>query len=74
MYATLTALSDPVWSVSFSPDGTTLAAGGTATAARLWTTDPEQVAAFICDTSGEAITPEEWEKHFPERDYDPPCT
>lgn len=72
-YATLTALSNAVWMVSFSPDGHTLAAGGADTTVQLWNTDPEQVADYICATAGDSITVPEWNRYLPDVPYKPPC-
>jgi WD40 repeat protein len=65
--------SGAVFSVAFSPDGLTLAAGTADRTARLWQLDPKQVAAAICDTAGDPITRAEWRQYVSDLPYAPPC-
>lgn len=71
--ATLTLPTSAVYTLDFQPHTSVLAAGGAEQRAWLWTTDPTAAAAVICRTSGDPITPTEWAKYVPDRDYTPPC-
>ncbi|MFI9381761.1 hypothetical protein [Kutzneria sp. NPDC052558] len=57
----------------FSPDGHTLLTAGADHSARLWETDIDALAARVCALARPAITPAEWDRHFPELPYQPPC-
>jgi WD40 repeat protein len=71
--ATLTGPTKGLLAVTFSPDGLTLAAGGHDRIVRLWKTDPEVIARWICATVGQSITDQEWSQYVPSQNYAPPC-
>ncbi|WP_157239697.1 NACHT and WD repeat domain-containing protein [Catenuloplanes japonicus] len=73
LHASLTLGAGAMFPVNYQPHTHLLVAGGDQKKAWIWTTDTDAAAALICDTSGDPITPEEWEKHIPARAYDPPC-
>ncbi|MGH3897181.1 MAG: WD40 repeat domain-containing protein [Pseudonocardiaceae bacterium] len=73
LLATLKAADGGLFTVAFSPDGHTRAAGGRDRAVRLWNTDLHSVAAWICTTAGDPITPSEWAQFIPDQPYTPPC-
>lgn len=72
-YATLTLGAGAMYPVNYQPQSHLLVAGNDEKKAWIWTTDTDAAAALVCDTSGDAITREEWEKYVPGRSYDPPC-
>lgn len=39
----------------------------------MWSTDPAGIAANLCDTVGDAITPAQWQRYVPGLPYRPPC-
>ena len=69
----LTGASDSVYVADFSPNGSWLAAGAADTTVRLWNLDPDQVAAYVCATAGDPITPTEWDRYVTGTPYTPPC-
>ncbi|MFG2059434.1 helix-turn-helix domain-containing protein [Micromonospora sp. NPDC048930] len=71
--ATLTNSTNPLYTTLFSPDGHTLAGASADSTIRLWDPDPERVAAWICASSGESISRDEWSQHIPDIAYHPPC-
>ncbi|MDH6108830.1 WD40 repeat protein [Kitasatospora sp. MAP12-15] len=73
LLATLQTAAGGLFSVAFSPDGHTLAGGGSADTVQLWNTDPGSVAAWICANTGDPITPAEWARFIPDQPFDPPC-
>jgi WD40 repeat protein len=73
LLGTLTAAEGSLFTITFSPDGATLAAGGRDTAVRLWTSDPDAVARSICAGIGDPITRSEWARFVPGTPYTPPC-
>jgi WD40 repeat protein len=73
VYATLTLGAGSMYPVHYQPRTRLLTAGGDEKKAWIWTTDPDQAATLICDTSGDTITREEWTKYIPDRPYNPPC-
>ncbi|MFD9122293.1 NACHT and WD repeat domain-containing protein [Streptomyces bottropensis] len=74
VWATLRTSTDAVYPVSYKPRSRTLVAGGAEKKAWIWNTDVTEATALICRTTGDPLTPEEWDKYFPpDRSYAPPC-
>jgi WD40 repeat protein len=71
--ATLTGPAQQVWTVEFSPAGSTLAAASNDGTVRLWDTQPRAAAADVCATAGQPLTRAEWAEYVPGRPYAPPC-
>ena len=67
------ASTDPLYTVAFSPDGATLAAGGADRRVHLWTIDPQRAADALCARSGAPLSPDEWRRHVGDVPYEPPC-
>ncbi|MCX2179037.1 hypothetical protein KV205_00605 [Streptomyces sp. SKN60] len=77
--ANATALTRPlsggvgrVTALAFAPDGRTLASGGPGLPVRVWSTDPQAAARWIC-ASTDVLTPAQWAQYVPGLPYDPPC-
>ncbi|WP_131104728.1 AAA family ATPase [Ornithinimicrobium sufpigmenti] len=60
--------------VTWSPDGSVLLGGALSGRTRLWLTDVDTAAEWVCAGVGEDVTQEEWEGLLPGIDYAPPCT
>ena len=71
--ATLAGPSTGVFSVAFTRDGRTLAAGGLNHTVQLWYTDVGTAQNFICSVIGQPLSLAEWAKYVPGRSYSPPC-
>jgi WD40 repeat protein len=71
--ATLTGPAKGILAVAFSPNGHTLAAGSEDGTVHLWNTDPKTAATWICATTGQPITRQEWHQFIPALPYAPPC-
>lgn len=67
--AGLVNLQDVTW----SPDGSVLLGGALSGRTRLWLTDVDTAATWVCGGVGEDVTQEEWEGLLPGIDYAPPC-
>jgi WD40 repeat protein len=67
--ATLTISSGALYAIDFRHGSSVLAAGGSDMRAYVWTTDPDEAAALVCATTGDPITPAEWTKYMPDRQY-----
>jgi WD40 repeat protein len=71
--ATLQAAGESLLTTTFSPDGHTLVGGTREGRVIVWDTDPASVAARVCASIGDDITPDEWGRLVPSRLYDAPC-
>ncbi|MFI8824090.1 hypothetical protein [Streptomyces sp. NPDC053431] len=69
----LSAGTGRITALAFAPDGRTLAAAAEAQPVRLWSTDPDSVARWICRATGNVLTPAQWAQYVPGLPYDPPC-
>lgn len=69
----LTAHVDAPHTVSFSPAGEFLFTGGGDGVGRVWNLDVDQVIERICATTRGMLTPEQWDRHIPQLDYEPTC-
>lgn len=67
--AGLVNLQDVTW----SPDGSVLLGGALAGRTRLWLTDVDTGAEWVCAGVGQHVTEEEWDGLLPGIDYAPPC-
>lgn len=72
-YATIEAFSHSAFTLAFTPDSKVLAASGADATTRLWDPSPERVAEWICDTTGDTITKDEWDQHVAGTAFQSPC-
>ncbi|MEV1120394.1 helix-turn-helix domain-containing protein [Actinosynnema sp. NPDC049800] len=70
--AVFAAHSSGVNSVAFTSDRRTLVSAGDSVL-RFWETGLDAVVDRICATAHPGITARQWEVHFPDLPYDPPC-
>ncbi|MDA8292088.1 MAG: helix-turn-helix domain-containing protein [Actinomycetota bacterium] len=73
LVADLTAATGEVFDVAFSPNGTTLVAGGSDATLTFFDYHPGQVAARICAVAGSPVTRSEWAQYVQGAPYGPPC-
>lgn len=69
----LSAASQAVFTVRFSPDSKYLIAGGADRHLFIWNLDDESVQTQVCAAVGDQITEEEWRDLVSPLDYSPPC-
>ncbi len=74
LLADLTGAAGHIYSVGFSPDGATMAAGSADGTVRLWNTSAAAEARAICQFAGQPVTRAEWHRYDPSRGYDRPCS
>ncbi|GAA2792722.1 hypothetical protein GCM10010452_21370 [Crossiella cryophila] len=60
-------------SLTFSPDGRVLAVTRSGDSVDFWSTDPEHILGTLCDSVGDPITQQQWDRYLPGRSYEPPC-
>ncbi|WP_052397687.1 hypothetical protein [Streptomyces sp. NRRL F-5123] len=68
----LAGMYGTVSSVAFPRDGR-LAGAGEDGVIRLWDLDAEHAARWICSTTRDVLTAQQWKKYIPQLPYDPPC-
>ncbi|HEX6521804.1 MAG TPA: hypothetical protein VF070_17630 [Streptosporangiaceae bacterium] len=61
-----------VAALGFSPAGRVLVVE-TGNYINIWSTDPARIAGNLCDTIGDTITLEQWQRYVPGLPYQPPC-
>ena len=61
------------WNATFSPSGPIVAAGGDGGVVTILDLDESHATDRICRYTGNVLTREEWARHLPALDYDPPC-
>ncbi|MEU4769436.1 hypothetical protein AB0H12_39960 [Actinosynnema sp. NPDC023794] len=71
---TLSGHTGTVYAVAFNPADRTLVTTGANQAIRLWQSDLNLARERLCTMAAPVITPDEWKTHFPDADYQPPCT
>jgi WD40 repeat protein len=69
----LTGPATALSSLAFSPDGKTLAAGGTGGIVQLWTLDVDAAIARVCATAGGNLTSTTWGQDLSGLPYVAPC-
>jgi WD40 repeat protein len=70
----LVSLTGTVAPLAFGPDGHTLAVVGVDGSVQLRETDVQRAATQICTMATPTITRAEWDRYFPGRTYQPPCS
>ncbi|HEV2636349.1 MAG TPA: helix-turn-helix domain-containing protein [Actinocrinis sp.] len=73
LLATLAGQAGAQFVATFDSDRPLLATAGDDETVQLWDIDTDQVAAFICATSGTPISAAEWNQYIPGLPYNPPC-
>jgi hypothetical protein len=74
--ATTLRAADPggkTYAIGYLPDGSALAAVGTAGVVTFWPTGEDQVAAALCAGGGDALTTAEWAQYVPGSAYRRTC-
>ena len=69
----LTGGTQAIYSVTFSPDGQTLAGGSIDGAIRLWNPTVNYATDWICSAAGN-LTSLQWQTYIQELAYQPLCT
>lgn len=69
----LTGYNSWINSVAFSPDGNTLISGSQDDAVRLWNLNVNDAITWICNTTSNVLTRQQWLKYVPGLPYRPPC-
>lgn len=62
-----------MYALAFHPDEHTLVSAGRDRTVRLWETDAERAAQWVCELASSRITSGEWSAFFGDTSYEPPC-
>lgn len=71
--AVLRAAGTGLYSVSWSPDGQTLVAGGSDGIVRSWTVATDRATRSVCAARGDGVSAEEWDRIVPDIPFTSPC-
>jgi WD40 repeat protein len=72
-YGTLSASGSPVNTVEFSPDGRHLLSAGSDQLIYVWDIDPTTVTDWVCSTTGDDLTTDEWSRLLSDIPRRPVC-
>ncbi|MEV6481434.1 hypothetical protein [Streptomyces sp. NPDC051576] len=72
--APLTGFLNYVNAVAFTPDGGTLLLGDGEHTVRTLPLTVKTATAYVCEATGDTLSPALWHTYIPQLPYDPPCT
>ena len=69
----LTGYNSWITSLTFSADGSSLISGSEDDTVRLWDLNINDAIAWVCSTTGNVLTRQQWRTYIPDVPYQPPC-